>query len=107
MGFKRKIERSALAFVLFCGGGAIHAAPVHETLIVTRLAEPEDQLVAVSNSGGEPTLDERIARFSTAVSLATAADQQLIDVRCKSADVGSASRAVRMAWEANCRYRRR
>jgi hypothetical protein len=107
MGFKWNIGQAALGLALLVGVAAADAAPSREPLVETRLQDPEDHLIVTSSSSGEPTLNDRIALFAQALGDATAAQEQVMQAQCKSAAAVPAGGPARLAWEANCRYRRR
>jgi hypothetical protein len=101
MGFKRSIGRAALlSFVT--GTTVAHAVPDREPLVVETLPV---HLVAANGSGGETTLDDKIAQFEGAVAQAALVERQEMATRCKSAT--AAAGPSRWAWEAHCRYQRR
>jgi hypothetical protein len=104
MRFSRTIERTALAFALLCGSAA-ESAPDREPVVVTTLADPESDLVAVDPE--EPSVEDRIKIFTQAISQAAATERQAIAERCRSIREIPATGARREVWEANCRYQRR
>ena len=105
MGFKREIGRAALASVLLAGATATNAEP-REPLVITRLPETEVQVVALEDPEAIAA-DEQAQQFARAIMQAAAADRQANAARCRSSDPVPAAGAERLAWEANCRYRRR
>jgi hypothetical protein len=107
MEFNRTIHRAALAFTLLLVSAAAQAAPVREPVVVTTLADPETDLVAVGASNEGPSVDDRIRSFSQAIIQAAAAERQAIAVRCRSIRDIPAAGSRRGVWEANCRYQRR
>ena len=104
MGFKREIGRAACGLALLTGT-ATYAEP-REPLIVTRLPETEVQ-VAVLKDPEAVAADEEARQFARAIMQAAAAERQANAARCRSSDPIPAAGAERLAWEANCRYRRR
>jgi len=104
MRFSRTIGRMAPAFALLCGSAA-GSAPDREPVVVTTLADPESDLVAVDP--GEPSVEDRIKVFTQAISQAAASERQAMAERCRSIRDVPASGTRREVWEANCRYQRR
>lgn len=102
VGFERKIAAAALWVVLGSG-----AATAGEPLVVTRLSDPETQLLALDGSPAALSPEQRNADFINALAAATAARDQAIDAQCRSMSAVPASGEARMTWEAKCRYRRR
>jgi hypothetical protein len=107
MGFKRKTYRGVFALALLAGAPAVSGATLQEPVVVTPLGDPEQELVPVSAPAAAPSLEQRIAEFSRAVSQANAAEGQAIEAQCKSTAAAAAKGADRFAWAANCRYQRR
>ena len=105
MGFKREIGRVALGLAVLAAAAAAEAAP-GEPLIVTRLPE-NDLQVAVLKDPEATSADEEAQQFARVIMQAAAADRQANAARCKSSDPVPSAGAERLAWEANCRYRRR
>lgn len=105
MGFKREMARAAFALALLTGTATTHADP-REPLIVTRLPEAEVHVVALTDPEAVEA-DREAQEFARAISQAAAADQQANSAKCRSSDPIPEGGAERLAWEANCRYRRR
>jgi hypothetical protein len=105
MGFKREIGGAALGFAVLAGAAAAQADP-REPLIVTRLPEAEGQVVALADPEAVEA-DRQAQQFARAIIQAAAAERQANAMRCKSSDPVPAAGPERLAWEANCRYRRR
>jgi hypothetical protein len=105
MGFKREIGRAAFGFALLTGTASIHADP-REPLIVTRLPDNEVREVALADPEAVEA-DREAQEFARAISQAAASEQQANAARCRSSDPVPAAGPGRLAWEANCRYRRR
>ena len=106
MGFKRNTGLSAIGLVLLTGASAASAGPRDEPLIVTRLPEVEVREVALRDPEAVEA-DKQAEEFARALSQAALSEQQANAVKCRSSDPVPASGAERLAWEANCRYRRR
>ena len=105
MGFKREIGRRGLAIALLAGAAAAHADP-REPLIVTHLPEAEVEVIALADPEASEA-DRQAQLFAQAISQAAAAERQANAAKCRSSDPVPVGGAERLAWEANCRYRRR
>jgi len=105
MGFKREIGRAAFGFALLTGTSTGFADPP-EPLVVTRLPEAEVREVALTDPEATEA-DRQAQQFAQAIRQAAASEQQAEAVKCRSSDPVPAAGAERLAWEANCRYRRR
>jgi hypothetical protein len=105
MGFKREIGRAVFGFALLTGTSMTYADP-REPLVVTRLPEAEVHEVALADPEATEA-DRQAQQFAQAISQAAASEQQLNAAKCRSSDPVPAAGAERIAWEANCRYRRR
>ena len=105
MGSKQAIHHAIFSLVLLTQPAAGVAAP-SEPLIVTILPEAQLQVVRMDDPEGSAK-DQAMQRFADALSQAASAEQQSLAARCKSSDPVPAAGADRVAWEANCRYRRR
>jgi hypothetical protein len=105
MGFRRNIGRAAAALAILASGTAA-VGESREPLVVTRLPEPELQIVAVGGSDAGADA-EAVQRFAKALGQSALADRQTIAARCRDVTSIPASGASREAWEADCRYHRR
>lgn len=105
MGFKRQILRAVFGLALLTGTAPAYADP-REPLIVTRLPEAEVQVVPLTDPEAVEA-DRQAQLFAQAIIQAAAAQRQTDTVKCRSSDPVPAGGAERLAWEANCRYRRR
>ena len=88
-------------------GAASAADPVREPVIVTSLADPETDLVAVDEQRSDSSAGDPMKSFAQALTEAAAAQREAIAARCKSVRDIPASGHGRDLWEANCRYQRR
>lgn len=98
----RKITAAALA-----GAFGTSVAMAGEPLVVTRLSDPEVQLLTLDGSPATPSAEQRNAAFINALAAATAAREQANDAQCRTMNAVPAGGEARMTWEAKCRYRRR
>ena len=81
-------------------------AEPREPLLVTRLPDAEVHQVALADPEASEA-DRQAQQFALALRQAAASEQQAEAAKCRSSDPVPAAGAQRLAWEANCRYRRR
>jgi len=105
MGCKREIGRAAIGLALLTGTSMTFADP-SEPLVVTRLPEAEVREVALADPEASEA-DRQAQMFAQAIRQAAVTEQQANAAKCRSSDPVPAAGAQRLAWEANCRYRRR
>jgi hypothetical protein len=105
MGFGRKIWRSGAGIALLLSATAVVAEPA-EPLTVTKLGDPQRELLISSASDNIGAPDGDTDEFSRAISNAVRTQQQSTEARCQSANRVTGSIAARWAWEARCRYKR-
>ena len=107
MGYKRACGRMVPTCALLLFAAVCNAAPAKEPVILTSLGDPETDLVEVDESAAGSAADDRIRKFTQALTQAAAAEREAIAAHCKSLRSIPANGAPREAWEANCRYQRR
>src|SRR5690348_16610692 len=105
MGLERVLARAAFGLALITGAAASYAAPQPEPLVVTRLPETEVREVALADREANEA-DRQAQAFALAIRQAAALEQQVNAGKCRSSEPVPAGGAERLAWEANCRYRR-
>jgi hypothetical protein len=105
MGFKRNVGQAALGILLLVSSAAAIAGS-GEPLVITRLSDPETELVVVSGEAEESSADQQIRTFAQAINQAATAERQAVAASCRSVRSIPVAGAGREAWEANCRYQR-
>jgi hypothetical protein len=105
MGFGRKIWRSGAGIALLLSAMAAAAEPA-EPLTVTKLGDPQRELLISSASDNIGTPDGDTDEFSRAISGGVREQQQSTEAQCQATNRATGSIAARWAWEARCRYRR-
>jgi len=104
MAYERAIGRTGVCCALLLFAAVCNAAPGKEPVILTSLG---DELVEVDETSPASSADDRIRKFTQALTQAAAAEREAIAAHCKTLRSIPTDGAPREAWEANCRYQRR